>query len=96
MAGQIVGVRGDVFGVILIVFGVEASDAGRCVKAGGAGQGGDCSTLAGTNRGGRKERGQTSPRPELIEAGGRSVSGKIVEVRGEVFEVILIVFEVDP
>ena len=42
------------------------------------------------------DRGVTAPpRPELIEAGGRSVAGKIFEVRGDVFGVILIVFGVE-
>ena len=35
------------------------------------------------------------PRPELVEAGGRSVARQIVEVVGDVFRVILIVFRVE-
>ena len=34
------------------------------------------------------DRGVTAPpRPELIEAGGKSVAGRIVEARGDVFGV---------
>ena len=96
----------------LDVWRVEAWDAGRCIRAVSAGQGGDCSTsngtnrgrrkeddwtnrwgdcstLAGNNQGWRKERGQTPPRTELIEAGGRSVAGWIVEVGGDVLYYII-------
>ena len=41
MAGRIVEAGGDFFRMILIVFRVKACGAGRCVGAGGAGQGGD-------------------------------------------------------
>ena len=57
--------------------------------------------MAVTNRGGRKKRSQTSHWTELIEAGGRSMDGRIVEARGDVFgvsdffKVILIVFGVE-
>ena len=61
------------------VWGVEELGAGRCVGAGGAGQGGDC---------------YMSARPK-VEAGGRSVAGRIVEAGGDVFRIILIVFRVD-
>ena len=38
------------------------------------------------------DRGMTAlPRPELIEAGERSVAGRIVEAGGDVFGLILIV-----
>ena len=56
---------------------------------------GDCSTSDGTSQGGRKERGQNPHRPELVKAGGRSVSGRIVKEGGDVFKVILIVFRVE-
>ena len=42
------------------------------------------------------DRGMTAPpRPELIEAGGRSVAGRIVEAEGDVFGLILIVLGVE-
>ena len=34
------------------------------------------------------------PQPELVEAGGRSMAGRIVKAGGDVFRVILIVFRV--
>ena len=60
--------------------GVTAPPRPELIEAGGrrmTGQivGVTAPTLAGTNRGWRKERGQTPPRTELIEAGGRSVAG---------------------